>query len=278
MSTRSISVILVILSLIGLGFGFGYISYPLLHTNADTITANAPEPSPDEQKMNVYWAAWRLLEQDFFGATPDVTQRTYGAIRGMVATYNDPYTYFIEPARREVERDDLRGSFGGIGALIEGTEDGYILRPLPEQPADMSGVLDGDLLLVVDDQEITPATPMDDVLALVRGPVGSEVTLVIRRFGDGGDAGQELTLRIVRAEIETPSVEWRMLEEAVPERVGYIRHTLFTERSAGEMARALDDLEAQGAQRFILDMRGNPGGLVSAALGVASLWLDGDVV
>jgi carboxyl-terminal processing protease len=274
--------LLGILSLVGLGFGFGYISYPLLHTAPESSTAPIQESSSDrlaaEQKMNVYWEAWRLLEQDFFGRTPDVTQRTYGAIRGMVATYNDPYTYFIEPSRREVERDDLRGKFGGIGAMIEQTDAGYLLRPVPDQPAAQAGVLEGDLLLVVDDQEITTATPVEDVLALVRGPVGTEVTLVLRRTPVAGEAPQELTVRITRVEIETPSLEWRILPESVDGQVGYIRHMLFTERSATEMARALAELQEQGATRFILDLRGNPGGLVRTALDVASLWLDGDVV
>lgn len=276
MSIRGLPLLLGILSLIGLGFGVGYISYPLLHSAPETNPVSLQETPPAEQKMNVYWEAWRLLERDFMGRRPEVTQRIYGAIRGMVATYNDPYTYFVEPSRREVERDDLRGRFGGIGATIEQTEAGYLLRPFPDQPAEKAGVRAGDLLLVVDDQEITAAMPVEDVLALVRGPVGTEVTLVLRRVE--GETAQELTVRIQRVEIETPSVEWRLLEEAPDGRVGYLRHTLFTERSASEMARGLAELQAQGAQRFILDLRGNPGGLVRTALDVASLWLDGDVV
>ncbi len=279
MSIRGLPLLLGVLSLIGLGFGVGYISYPLLHNAPETHAVTLQEsPSPEQQKMTIFWEAWRLLEQDFMGKRPDVTQRTYGAIRGMVATYNDPYTYFVEPSRREVERDDLRGRFGGIGAAVEQSEAGYILRPLPEQPAEKAGVREGDLLLVVDDQEITAATPVEEVLALIRGPVGTEVTLVLRRQAAEGGTPQELTVRITRVEIETPSVEWRMLEEAADGRTGYLRQTLFTERSAAEMARGLAELQAQGAQRFVLDLRGNPGGLVRAALDVASLWLDGDVV
>ena len=224
--------------------------------------------------MPVYWEAWRLLERDFLGAKPDAATRTYGAIRGMVESFGDPYTYFVEPKPRELERDSLAGRFGGIGANIEESPDGYILRPMPGQPAAQAGVQDGDLLLLVDDQEITRAMSMDDVVALVRGPIGSEVTLLVRRHAS--DA--EVTLTVVRAEIPLPSVEWRMLEEATSGHVGYIRHSLFTERSADEMRQALKELQAQGADRFILDLRGNPGGLVSAAVAVADLWLDGGVV
>ena len=259
----------------GLAFGFGYVSYPLLHTPVEPVTTSQDVTST-EQNMPVYWEAWRLLERDFFGPKPDATTRTYGAIRGMVATFNDPYTYFVEPKPRELERDNLAGKFGGIGANIELTPEGYVLRPVRGQPAELAGVQDGDLLLLVDDQEITTAMPADDVAALVRGPVGTDVTLVVRR----SNSDEEVTLTITRAEIQLPSVEWRMLaeDEAAGEHVGYIRHTLFTERSAGEMRQALNELKAQGADRYILDLRGNPGGLVSAAVAVADLWLDDGVI
>jgi carboxyl-terminal processing protease len=273
MSIRPFATVLGLVSLVGLAFGFGFVSYPLLHTTAEPATT-APVVTSSEQAMPVYWEAWRLLERDFMGAKPDAATRTYGAIRGMVETYGDPYTYFVEPRPRELERDSLAGRFGGIGANIEQSPDGYVLRPMVGQPAAQAGVQDGDLLLLVDDHEITSAMTIDEVVGLVRGPIGSEVTLVVRRRAS--DA--EVTLTVVRAEIPLPSVEWRMLAEASSGHVGYIRHTLYTERSADEMRQALEELQAQGADRYILDLRGNPGGLVSTALAVADLWLDGGVV
>ena len=275
MSLRNLPAILGLLSLIGLAFGVGYISYPLLHAPAQTTIP--PATPPDEaQNMTVFWEVWRLLDRDFYGTKPTAAQRTYGALRGMVETFGDPYTYFVEPQPRELERDELRGAFGGIGASIEQTEEGYRLHPQPDQPAAQAGLQDGDLLLLVDDHEITPAMSVDEVVALVRGPVGSSVTVVVRRQAEG-EAPQELTFTIVRAEIYTPSVEWQLLEEGEV-KVGYIRHTLFTERSAEEMRQAITELEQQGADRYVLDLRGNPGGLVSAAVEIADLWLDGGVI
>ncbi len=181
-------------------------------------------------------------------------------------------------SRAKLERDDLAGKFGGIGANVEATSDGYVLHPLPGQPAAEAGILEGDLLLMVDGREVTSATSADELAVWVRGPVGSVVALVVRRIpATGGDA-VELTFEVPRVEIETPSVEWRMLAESPSGEVGYIQHTLFTERSAGEMQQALDELEAQGATRYILDLRGNPGGLVSTAIAVADLWLDEGVI
>ncbi len=282
MSIRKLPIYLVILSLVGLAWGFGYVSYPLLHGAGEAVVAPPVEPLPgDQQNMTLYWDAWHLLERDFYGEKPDATQRVYGAVRGMVESFNDPYTYFVEPQPRELERDNLRGRFGGIGANIEQTDAGFLLHPTPDQPAAQAGVMEGDLLLWVDDHEVTPELNIDQVVSWVRGPVGSEVVLVVRREPAGdrpGVAAEELTLRITRVEIETPSMEWRILPDTSTGTVGYIRHTLFTERSPVEMERALAELQQQGATRYILDLRGNPGGLVNAAVAIADLWLDDGVI
>jgi carboxyl-terminal processing protease len=280
MSIRNLPFYLGILSLIGLAFGVGYISYPLLHGASDAVTVPVDVLSVDEipgQDMGVYWDAWQILDRDFFGAKPDATVRTYGAIRGMVESFNDPYTYFVEPQPRELERDELAGRFGGIGANIELTPDGYVLRPVLGLAAAEAGILDGDFLLRVDDQEITSVMSLDEIAALVRGPIGSVVTLVVRRTSEGG-ASEELTLPITRAEMQTPSVAWQLLDKSASGTVGYITHTLFTERSAEEMEQAIAELQAQGATRYILDMRGNRGGLVNTAVAIADLWLDEGVI
>lgn len=261
--------------MIGLAFGAGYISYPLLHAAPEA--AVAPAVPGGEAEMGVYWEIWRLLDRDFYGDKPTAAQRNYAAIRGMVESFNDPYTYFVEPQPRELERDSLAGKFGGIGATIEAGANGYLLHPQAGQPAARAGVQDGDLLLMVDDREITAQMTVDEVVALVRGPVGSPVTLVVRRQDENG-ATQQLTLQVTRAEIYTPSVEWRMLADAGHESVGYIRLALFTERSPEEMRQAITELAGQGASRYILDLRGNPGGLVNSAVQIADLWLDGGVI
>jgi carboxyl-terminal processing protease len=281
MSIRNLPVYLVLLSAVGLAFGVGYISYPLLHGAPEGLPAPVAEvlaPGQAEaHDMAAYWAAWEILDRDFLGDKPDATTRTYGAIRGMVASFNDPYTYFVEPQPRELERDELAGRFGGIGANIELTGTGYALYPVEGFPAAEAGVQAGDLLLLVDDQEITVAMSVDEIATLVRGPVGTTVTLVVRRVIDAGRS-EELTFPIERIEMQTPSVQWQLLTDTASGTVGYITHTLFTERSAEEMRQALEELGAQGATRYILDLRGNRGGLVSTAVAIADFWLDEGVI
>lgn len=275
MSMRHLPIYLVLIVMIGLAFGVGYVSYPLLHMTPQTAMAPAIAPG-GEGDMAVFWEAWRLLERDFYGNKPTATQRNYGAIRGMVESFDDPYTFFVEPQPRQLERDELAGKYGGIGANVEASADGYILHPVEGQPAARAGLREGDLLLMVNGQEISAQMSIEEVIALVRGPVGSRVTLAVRRMAAGAD--EEVTLHITRAEIYTPSIEWRIIGEPGDPPIGYIRHTLFTERSADEMRQAIEELSAQGVTGYILDLRGNPGGLVDTAVKIADLWLDDGVV
>jgi carboxyl-terminal processing protease len=152
------------------------------------------------------------------------------------------------------------------------------LTPLIGQPAEQAGIKDGDLLLAVDEQPVNAGMSMDTLLALIRGPVGTQVTLRVRR------GSEDLTFTITRAEIETPSIEWRMLDAAPGSAgsgnmdVGYMRQTIFSERSPREMEAAVASLREAGALRFVWDLRGNPGGLLSSAVAQADMWLDEGVI
>jgi len=283
MNQRKILAAIGLLSLIAIALGVGYISYPLLHPATEPVTVGEQPPVAQEPvDMGLYWEVWHLLDRDFYGDPPDDTEQVHSAVRGLVDSFNDPYTYFVEPQPRELERDQLRGSFGGIGAFIEPVEDGYILKPMRGQPADEAGVEDGDLLLFVDDVEITPALTLDEITALVRGPVGEDVRLLVRRTVDDADHrdvhDEELTIVVTRALIETPSVTWEIRDDGKGDRVGIITQSIFSERSAEEMRTAIRELTADSADRFILDLRGNPGGLVTAAVEIADMWLDDGLI
>jgi len=275
MFARRIMAALTAMSMVVLAFFAGYAAYPLLHPSA----APALEAAPHTDIMANFWQVWELLDRDFYGAKPDAQTRVYGAIAGMVERFGDPYTYFVEPQPRALERDQLAGKFGGIGATLEQTEAGWLLHPLPDQPAARAGVMDGDLLLRVDATPITTTMTSDEVVALVRGAPGTQVTLRVARPQTNDGAIQELTFTITRAEIMTPSIEWRLLDDDPQTAdIGYLRHTIFSERSAEEMRQAITALQAAGATRFIWDMRGNPGGLLDAAVAMADFWLDDGLI
>ncbi|MDH7485763.1 MAG: S41 family peptidase [Anaerolineae bacterium] len=231
------------------------------------------QPSTAEaQNLKVFWEAWHLLDDEFLGEKPSAVQRAYGATHGMVATFNDPYTIFVEPQPRELERDELRGEFGGIGAWVGLDEEGHIvLTPMKDSPAAQAGIQEGDVVVAVDGQEVGGMTP-EQVVALIRGPVGSTVRLTLRRAG----LAEPLEFEIERQTIELPTVEYRLLEQ--DPKAGYVAIRLIGERTPDELKDALRDLRQQGAARLILDLRHNPGGALLASVDVASQFLPGGVV
>ncbi|MBN1316843.1 MAG: S41 family peptidase [Anaerolineales bacterium] len=225
-----------------------------------------------EDSFALFWEVWDLIEQDFFGELPDETELTYNAIRGSLDTLDDPYTVFIEPQPREMERDSLRGSFGGIGAVVSQNENGEIvLSPIEGQPAILAGILEGDVVLAVDGQPVEPSMTVDDVVTMIRGPVDKEVTLKVRH--PNGETGE---ITIVRAVIELPSASWEILDDEPT--IGYIYLTRFTERSAEELETAINELQAEGAEKLVLDLRYNGGGLLQSAVDVLDIFVDNKVV
>jgi carboxyl-terminal processing protease len=215
--------------------------------------------------------AWDIAESEFYGQLPSDQTRTYGAVRGMLESFKDPYTGFFEPPQTELQSQQLSGKFGGIGASIRREDDGrYVLSPFPDRPAAQAGVQEGDVLVTVDKTAITPEMRLEDITSLLRGEVGTRVQLEIERVG------QKLAFDITRAEISVPSVTWRMLAHA-PD-VGYVKLNIFAQTSKDELIKAIDDLRQQGATKLVFDLRDNGGGLLDSAIDIASQFVEGKVV
>lgn len=213
-----------------------------------------------------------LVKTHYNGQLPESKTLEHGAVRGYVGAIGDPYTVFIEPDNAELETQSLQGEYGGIGVDIRKNDQGEIvLAPFLDSPAAASGIQEGDVLLQVDQIPVTPEMTADDVTVLIRGPVGTTVTLRVRH-----PDGVEASLSIQRQTIELPSVSWRMVE-GQPD-VGLIALSRFSSKTARELERAVQDLQARGATRFILDLRNNGGGLLDAAVDVAGQFLNGGVV
>ena len=235
--------------------------------------SGAARESARDGDVGLFWEAWRLVEDHFYGELPDDEHLSWGLIRGGLATLEDAHTVFIEPQPRQREKEALSGRFGGIGALVSRTEDGRIvLDPQPDLPAAQAGVLKGDTVFKVDDTEITAQMTVDEVVNLIRGEVGTVVRLTLGREGQS----ESVVVEITRAEIPSPTVEARMLD-GVPG-AGYARISLFSDRTPQELRTAIADLQEQGMTRLVLDLRGNGGGLLDSGIKTAGAFLDGGPV
>ncbi|MFQ5945397.1 MAG: S41 family peptidase, partial [Anaerolineae bacterium] len=232
----------------------------------DFLPVGGHRVAAEVEEFGVFWEVWDVVEDEFDGPLPSSREVTYGAIRGMVGALEDPNTFFSEPADREIERGRLEGHYGGIGIedpsdLDFGPAEPVVRRVRPGSPADRSGIGPGDVLVQAEGILLAHLSE-SQVIALLRGPVGTELSLVVRR-----DRLVILSLR--RESIGSPTVAGELLEEGV----GYLSISFFGEQTVAEVRAALANLA--GARGLILDLRDAPGGIVEAAVGVADLFLDG---
>ncbi len=193
----------------------------------------------------------------------------HGAVRGMLKTL-DPHSAYMTPEMYKEMRVETKGEFEGLGIQI-GIKDHHVtvIAPIEGTPAHAAGIETGDVILKVDETPTKDLTLMEAVQHM-RGPKGTSVTLTVRREG----ASDSLSFTIVRDTIKIRSVRSRLLDE----NIGYVRISQFQESTPKDLGKELVKLHDEGAQGLILDLRNNPGGLLSAAVGVSEQFLQPDTV
>ncbi len=210
---------------------------------------------------------YRALKANFDGEL-DTQKLIDGANRGLVEAAGDPYTAYLNPdAVKELE-NELSGSIGGgIGAEI-GLRNGQltIIRPLKDSPALQAGIEAGDIIVAVNDEDASGWT-VDQVVQKIRGEIGSKVTVKVLRDRETKD------ITVVRQEVKSPTVEAEIVGD-----VGILTVHRFNSET-GPLARTeAEKFVSSGVKRVVLDLRGNPGGEVTAAQALAGLWLDNQVI
>ena len=219
-------------------------------------------------RFGILTEAFNILEDHAILDLPSDTAMEYGMIRGMLTTYQEPHTIFVEPPQHELQSDQLAGKFGGIGIRIEvNTDSNIVLYPVPGSPAEIAGVSEGDILLAVDELQMFAGISMDEIQAAIRGPVGQKVKLTILRKSNG----QTEIVEVKREEFPIPSVTYNLLQE--DESVGVVHIHLIAETTPDEVKTAILALQEKSAVRFIIDLRDNAGGLVDAGVKTAGLFL-----
>jgi carboxyl-terminal processing protease len=254
-----ISTIVTIISL-GIAFAAGFFTNQYIN--------------PPELNLPILSQAQNIVKNHAYFDLPTDPSLEYGMIHGMVEAMDDPYASFEEPAQHELSQDSFEGEFGGIGSEITIDEERRIvLYPFPDSPAKEAGIMDGDILIGVDGIEITPDMDIHTVVSMIRGPEGEKVTIIVRRPPQMTE--QEYIIK--RRVFQLPSVTWRILDEQ-PE-IGLIDINLIASSTVEEIKKAITELKSEQVIYFILDLRGNGGGVLDSGIEIAELFLeDGDVV
>ncbi|HYO44742.1 MAG TPA: S41 family peptidase [Candidatus Limnocylindrales bacterium] len=247
-------------------------------------TAMTPgTPSDEAQLFQPFWDTYRAVTDRYAGGDVDRKALVEGAIKGMIGALEDPYSQYLTSEEFKQSLQGISGEFEGIGATI-GTVDGtgvtsgcaelgtncrmVIVAPIKDAPAERAGLLPGDVVTMIDGRTLDGLT-LEEARSRVRGPKGTVVVLTIERGGTARD------IEVTRAVIVTPEVE---SEDLAGGTVGYVRLSGFSDHAAEEFDLVIAEDVKAGRTKFIVDLRGNPGGFVTAARDIASQFLAGGTI
>jgi len=265
--------------LIFIGFSIGFAASDFFNSldSKENITGLINLDGDDSSKIedkadfSVFWDAWKVIEDQYTIEQLDYQKMVYGAISGMVDSLGDPYTVFLTPEENEMFNQDMSGKFGGIGAEI-GFRDKLltVIAPLKNSPAEKAGLLPGDKILKVNEDEII-GMDIDKAVRLIRGERGTKVTLTVSR--EGIDKLKEI--EIIRDIIVVETVEWKMMEN----NIAYLKISQFNEDTSAEFDSHINDILIENPNGIILDLRNNSGGYLDVAKEITSRFVDsGDVI
>lgn len=217
---------------------------------------------------------WWAIREKALKQPLQTRDQTYAAVQQMLAPLDDPFTRLLKPEQYRSLQTSTSGELTGVGLQIASDEDGRlrVIAPIAGSPADRAGVKPADTILKIDALS-TQGLGLDEAAELMRGPIGSLVTLTVQR---GDQRIQEIAIKRDRIALNPVVADLRT--QPGPNgnslKIGYVRLHQFNANATTEVAKAIRQLEQQGADSYILDLRNNPGGLLQAGIEIARLWLD----
>ena len=239
---------------------------PILATESEDLLSTDPLDEELLENLSLLSEVLAHIQQAHL-ESPEPKKLMYGAIRGMLRTL-DPYSQFFDPESYGDFRTESRGAYGGLGMVIGIRQDRLtIISPFKDTPAYEAGVQSGDTISLIE-EEPTAAMTVDEAVERLRGEPGTQVTITLLREGEN----EPLEVTITRDVIRFRSVESKILGGDV----GYIRINQFRDTTGADVDKAFESFDSQELRGMILDLRSNPGGLLSSAVEVASDFLEPD--
>jgi len=214
------------------------------------------------------------LTRHYVNDLPAMIELQRGMIEGMVARVGDPYTAYYPPTQHELQTDALQGEYGGIGVrIVIDDAENAVLFPFAQGPAARGGIMEGDVLISIDGRTIDSTLTMDDISALLRGEEGTMVRVGVLQSPELVDA---LEVIVERENFPTPSVQGFL--HPTNSTIGVLDVNLISQQTLEEIDLALRTLLNEGASAFLLDLRGNTGGLLDESISVADFFLASGVI
>ncbi|MBV5261136.1 PDZ domain-containing protein [Synechococcus moorigangaii CMS01] len=255
------------------------LTVPNLTRPAIAAMEDSPKMLVDEMWQIVYTEsvaknfepdAWVKLREELLSQDYATYEMAYRQIRGALRTLGDPYTRFLDPKEFETLTSQTTGELSGIGIRMEINADTgalTVVDVLPDSPAAAAGLQAADQIVQIDGQ-VTALLTLDQSSELIRGLEGTTVNLKIRR---DNQALQDVVITREKIELATVNYQVQTIDAA---KIGYIRLEEFSSHAAEQMHRAIQDLKTEGVTGFVLDLRGNPGGLLYSSVDIARMWME----
>lgn len=254
--------------------GVFYSQYKAAKSNKTNVVQNLfienhRKDQPKDVNSELFWEAWNLVSERYVDPSKiDKNKMIYGAISGMIKSLGDPFSGFMNPEESQQFSEDMQGTFEGIGTEIGLKNDILtIIAPIEGTPADQAGLKAGDMILKIDDTVTTDMT-IDEAVAKIRGPKGTQVKLTILREKNGSP--KEIT--IVRDTINVKSVKVEFKDD----NIAVVKISKFGDDTSFEFNRAANEIIIRKVSGIILDLRNNPGGYLETSVEVASKFIPKD--
>ncbi|MES2436866.1 MAG: S41 family peptidase [Patescibacteria group bacterium] len=259
-----------------IGARYGAVNSTFAGTNVAPNIVNKDSGQPENVDFSLFWRAWDHLNEKFVEthgtSSKAITDedKVYGAIKGLAESLGDPYTTFFPPQENKDFQAEISGNFEGVGMEV-GTRDDIltVIAPLKNTPAFKAGVKAGDKILKIDNTVSTNMSA-DEAVSLIKGKKGTTVTLTLLGTNDS----QPREVKIVRDRIEIPTLDTELRSDGIY----VIKLYSFTSNSANLFRGALEQFVKSKNNKLIIDLRGNPGGYLDAAIDMASWFLPADKI